>query len=427
MAREMKDSGIEWMGKIPVEWNLCKQKYLISLINGRAYSDTEFEIDGKYKILRVGNLFSNPQWYTSSLELDPEKYCVDGDLLYAWSMSYAPVIWHGEKVIYHYHIWKTVLSSRIEKKFAYYYFLVLTDALMAEKHETTMSFVTMGVMNNSYIAYPDKYEQKMISDYLNRKSSIIDSLLLQTRASIEEYKKLKQAVITQAVTKGIRPDRPMKDSGIEWVGEIPDDWTVQRIKNVAQINGRIGFRGYTTDDLVDEGEGAITLSPSNICELKIVYDKCSYISWDKYEESPEIQIENGDIIFVKTGSSYGKSGLVSNLPLRATINPQLVVFKNIVVNNRFFLYALQTPSIRNEIEGIVSGGTIPTMGQEKMKNFHLCVPGNKEQLEIADYLDCRCVEFDRIIALKESIIKELEKMKKSLIYEYVTGKKEVPI
>ena len=89
---EMKDTGIEWIGNIPSSWVCCKQKYVISLINGRAFKDTEFEEDGKYRILRVGNLFSNPKWYSSNLELEDDKYCDNGDLLYAWSMSYGPYI-----------------------------------------------------------------------------------------------------------------------------------------------------------------------------------------------------------------------------------------------------------------------------------------------------------------------------------------------
>ena len=150
--REMKDSGIEWIGEIPENWVCCKQKYYIRLVNGRAYSDFEFETDGKYRVLRVGNLYTNPIWYTSSLELAPDKYCDNGDLLYSWSMSYGPIIWRGEKVIYHYHIWKAVLDNALFKKFAFYYLSSLTSALMAEKHETTMSFITMSVMNNSYLA-----------------------------------------------------------------------------------------------------------------------------------------------------------------------------------------------------------------------------------------------------------------------------------
>ena len=146
--REMRDSGVEWIGEIPKDWNCCKQKYRFTLINGRAFKDNEFEEDGTYRILRVGNLFSNPVWYSSSLELEPDKYCEKGDLIYAWSMSYGPYIWNEEKVIYHYHIWKTKLVSDMDKMFSYYYLQALTESIKSQTHETTMGFVTMGIMNN---------------------------------------------------------------------------------------------------------------------------------------------------------------------------------------------------------------------------------------------------------------------------------------
>lgn len=225
--REMKDSGIEWIGTIPFDWKCCKQKYEIQLINGRAYSDSEFEEDGKYRILRVGNLFSNPTWYTSSLELPPDKYCENGDLLYSWSMSYAPVIWSGEKVIYHYHIWKTKLSSNLNKKFAYYYLSALTDALKAKIHETTMGFITMGVMNNSYIAFSCLKEQEKIVSFLDSQCSEIDALSADIQKEIETLEQYKRSVITEAVTKGLNPDVEMKDSGIEWVGNVPAHWDVR--------------------------------------------------------------------------------------------------------------------------------------------------------------------------------------------------------
>lgn len=170
--REMRDSGVEWIGEIPKDWNCCKQKYRFTLINGRAFKDNEFEEDGTYRILRVGNLFSNPVWYSSSLELEPDKYCEKGDLIYAWSMSYGPYIWNEEKVIYHYHIWKTKLVSDMDKMFSYYYLQALTESIKSQTHETTMGFVTMGIMNNSYIAYPRNIkEQKKIdmADELIRK------------------------------------------------------------------------------------------------------------------------------------------------------------------------------------------------------------------------------------------------------------------
>ena len=224
---EMKDTGIEWIGNIPSSWVCCKQKYVISLINGRAFKDTEFEEDGKYRILRVGNLFSNPKWYSSNLELEDDKYCDNGDLLYAWSMSYGPYIWNGEKVIYHYHIWKAKLLNNLSKRFAYYYLIALSDSIKSDVHETTMSFITMKSMNNSYIAFPeDIFEQQAIADYLDETCSKIDEIIAEVKASIVEYKELRESAISNATTRGIKKKRCMKPSGVEWLPEIPSDWNV---------------------------------------------------------------------------------------------------------------------------------------------------------------------------------------------------------
>lgn len=245
--REMRDSGVEWIGEIPKEWNCCKQKYRFTLINGRAFKDNEFEEDGTYRILRVGNLFSNPVWYSSSLELEPDKYCEKGDLIYAWSMSYGPYIWNEEKVIYHYHIWKTKLVSDMDKMFSYYYLQALTESIKSQTHETTMGFVTMGIMNNSYIAYPRNIkEQKKISDYLDAKCSKIDEIIEKQLSIIEKLKEYKLSIITEAVTSGINPDVEMKDSGSVWFGNIPINWEMKRLKYVFHIQKDIaGEEGHT--------------------------------------------------------------------------------------------------------------------------------------------------------------------------------------
>ena len=197
---EMKDSSIEWIGEIPIDWTCCKQKYVIKLINGRAYKDSEFEENGKYKILRVGNLFSNPTWYSSSLELDEDKYCENGDLLYAWSMSYGPVIWTGEKVIYHYHIWKTKLSQKMDLRFTYYYLLALSNHIRAEAHATTMGFVTMETMNNSFIAFPELDKQIEIAAYLDKKCEQIDTIIADKESLIYDLESYKKSLIFEVVT-----------------------------------------------------------------------------------------------------------------------------------------------------------------------------------------------------------------------------------
>lgn len=215
-------------------------------------------------------------------------------------------------------------------------------------------------------------------------------------------------------------NRIMKPSGNKLIGDIPLDWTRTKIKYVAQVKGRIGFRGYTQQDLVDENEGAITLSPSNIQNMKMNYDRCSYISWFKYDESPEIKIHNGDILFVKTGSSYSKSGFVENLPQEATINPQLVVFKDIKINNKYLFYFLQTQPIKVFSELAVVGGVIPTMSQEVISNFSIVAPPIQEQQVIVEFLDSKCSEIDGLVADIQSQIDTLEQYKCSVITETVT-------
>lgn len=214
--------------------------------------------------------------------------------------------------------------------------------------------------------------------------------------------------------------REMKDSGIEWIRDIPKEWTVSRIKYIADIFGRIGFRGYTKEDFVDEGEGAISLSPSNINGMDMSYEKCSYISWKKYYESPEIMVKEGDVIFVKTGSSFGKSSFISKLPMESTINPQLIVFKNIKIDSNMFAYYIATKYIRAMSDLVVVGGTIPTMSQEKIKNFPVLIPPNASQSLIAKFLNDFSLNIDSISEDIQKEISLLEEYKKSVITEAVT-------
>lgn len=212
----------------------------------------------------------------------------------------------------------------------------------------------------------------------------------------------------------------MKNNGLERVKETLDNRIITKLKYVSSINGRIGFRGYTQNDLVDEGDGAITISPSNIKGMNTDFSKCTYVSWYKYNESPEIKVCKGDIILVKTGSSYGKSALIQNLPQPATINPQLVVLKDIKINKKILFYFLQTDFVKQQMDLAVIGGAIPTMTQVKIGNTILILPPISEQKVIAEFLDKKCGEVDALIADIQQEIETLEQYKRSVITESVT-------
>ena len=428
---EMKDSGIEWVGMIPAHWHI---KVLFQLVS---------QVKSKNKNLSETNLLSLSYGKIKRKNID------DTEGLLPASFDGYNIIENNDIVLRLTDLQNDHTSLRVGRATergiitSAYITIRPTNSRMSEylyyllhSFDIKKGFYGMGSGVRHGLNYdevkmlklplPPLLEQSAIAAYLDTQCAKIDEIIAQAKDSIEDYKQWKASIIYEAVTKGLDPNVEMKDSGILSNIKIPAHWNTIRMKFVSTISGRIGFRGYTTQDLVDAGEGAITLSPSNIKDSGMSYDKCSYISWDKYYESPEIMAKNGDILFVKTGSSYGKSALVEKLPTEATINPQLVLLKNTKgVRPKYLFYFLQSPLAKVQIEFIVSGGTIPTMSQEKMRNFALPYPSVKEQNEISLFLDKQCTRITELIAEKQSLIDDLESYKKSLIYEVVTGKRRV--
>ena len=387
-----KDSGVPWIGQVPAGWEVVRQKYLIQLINGRAFADSEFEENGKYRILRVGNIFSNPKWYTSSLELPPDKYCDNGDLLYAWSMSYAPIIWRGEKVIYHYHIWKTKLSERINKEFAYYYFIALTKALRANVHETTMGFVTMQSMNNTWVPLPPLPEQRAIAGYLDARCAAIDAYVASLEREANLALELKQAVIARAVTRGLDPNAPMRDSGIPWIGQMPQGWEVVRVKHYLKITN--GCDPTTEGDVPVYGSGST-----------------SFKTCGEYKKGPTVLL--------------GRKG---------TINiPQYVEGKYWNVDTAFdvkskggfdlkLFYYMATCF---DYESYMTQTAVPSMAQSDYNNIKIPLPPLPEQRVIAGYLDARCAAIDAYVSSLEREAALARELKAREIADAVTGKVKI--
>lgn len=203
---------------------------------------------------------------------------------------------------------------------------------------------------------------------------------------------------------------------------IPDSWEWCKLSACCHIAGRIGFRGYTKEDLVCERNGAITLSPSNIVSDSMQYDTCTYISWAKYHESPEIQVQNNDILLVKTGSSFGKCALVKDLPKEATINPQFVVLKHIMVSPEYLTILLQSPYARKCYETFVLGTAIPTFTQEKLGNLAVPVPPYREQLRIIQKLREIQSGVDSIILNKQELDSCIKQAKSKILDLAMQGK-----
>lgn len=211
-----------------------------------------------------------------------------------------------------------------------------------------------------------------------------------------------------------------KDSGVEWLGLVPIDWDVTKLKYTVSIFGRIGFRGYTVNDIVDEGEGAIVLSPSNVNDDQFTLEKKSYLSWVKYYESPEIMVANGDVLMVKTGSTFGKSTIVKNVDKPMTINPQMALMKSSKIDPRFLSYLLNSNLIKAKIDVSNTGSGMPTMTQENMNGFPVPRPSDELAEKIANFLDHETDKIDTLIDKQQQLIQLLKEKRQAVISHAVT-------
>lgn len=431
-----KDSGIAWIGEIPEHWEVKRLKYFGNNYNGLTYSPNDIcSSQEGIIVLRSSNIKDNKLCFDDNVYVNkeiPTKLLVNkGDILICSRNGSASLI--GKAALIETDIKATFgafmmifKGNNICHKYLYY---IVTSCISQYKWlftTATINQLTSSMLGEIFAPFIcNKLEQQSIAAYLDQKCGEIDELITLQEEMITKLQSYKQSVITEAVTKGLDKNVPLKDSGIEWIGEIPKHWIVKRLKFSCNIWGRIGFRGYKSDDLVPEGEGAITLSPSNMKDMKMDYTNRTYLSWKKYYESPEIMISNNDILMVKTGSTYGKCSFVENMPMECTINPQIVVFKQHKDNSKFLAYSFQTRITRAFVETSVVGGTIPTIAQEKIMNYFFAFPPLSEQQSIVNYLDQRCGEIDELISIKQQKIEKLKEYKKSLIFECVTGKRKV--
>ena len=268
-------------------------------------------------------------------------------------------------------------------------------------------------------------EQERIAAFLDAECAEIDAVLEKTRASIEEYKKLKQAVITQAVTKGIRGDRPMKDSGIEWIGDIPAEWSVVKGRRLILATQN----GLTRRNL-EKSEGFIVLKLKNLdADGNIDYSEVNRVALTD-EEKSKYQLCDGDFLFVRVNGSrnlVGKCAIYHDVGEIVAYNDHIIRVKlNDLCLKEYFHYYLLSIAGKREIELHTSTAAGQfTISGDGLRELRVVLPGIVEQAETVAYLDKKSADIDALVAKKQQYLTEIENYKKSLIYEYVTGKKEV--
>ena len=414
--REMKDSGIEWIGQIPTNWDvvphkrvmhkvkeICEQyngEDIISLtMNGVIKRD--LTAGGKMPTSFDGYQYVKPNDLLLCLfDIDVTPRCVGVVKDYGvTSPAYSRFVIHdGYYNAYYDYLLRAIDDDKV--------FVHLSKNLRSSLTENDFGAIKTCV--------PPLAEQERIAVFLNAECAEIDAVLEKTRASIEEYKKLKQAVITQAVTKGIRGDRPMKDSGIEWIGDIPAEWGVVPFSKFARVSANL----VNPSDYQDY----LQVSPENIEKDSGKLLPCKTVS-EVGVESWNHFFHKGQILYSKIRPKLNK---VCIAPFDGLCSADMypIDTDNIL---KFVVYTILSNDFNQQVAMITENRVkMPKINQKELSKIIVVLPANRmEQQEIVDYLDGECGKIDALIAKKQQYLTEIENYKKSLIYEYVTGKKEV--
>ena len=394
-------------------WEYKTLGEVVSFSRGLTYKKSD-EVDYSTKVvLRSTNInvdnnslnIDELKYLNENIEFEEEKLIKKGSILICMSngskkhLGKVALIEHDYKYAFGGFMGLLTPVIKINSKYLYY-------TLTTPKYKEYIKSLSEGAnINNLKIKDIQKYiipiipidEQRRIVSYLDSSFKLIDEIKNKALKSLTEAKALFQSALAEAM-------------------EPKEGWEEKTLGEICLIVGRIGFRGYTRKDIVtNKKDGAITLSPSNIVNGNMCYNNCTYISWFKYNESPEIKIQNGDILIVKTGSSYGKSAFVENLPHKATINPQFVVLKDIKINHKFLSYQLKTKKTYDYINSIVSGSAIPTFSQANLSKMLISLPPLSTQKQIVSRLDKLSSKVRAIEEKYQKMVEECDALKQAML------------
>ncbi|MDO5496733.1 MAG: restriction endonuclease subunit S [Alistipes sp.] len=422
MTREMKDSGIPWIREIPKDWTIeliGNQVKEVNNPNTNGLEDNALQFKmGSIISKSRGDSKYNPETLEGYNIVDKGVIMLNG-LNLSFDLISQRVGLVRERGV----ITSTYLavkpSNNIDSEYLTYLFKAYDNCKafhsMGRGLRQTLSY---GELRKYLLLYPSLAEQQRIAEFLDRKCGEVDEMIGLQEQIIEELKAYKQSVITEAVTKGLNPAAPMRDSGIEWIGSIPEHWEVHRIKNHFSIISGSGFDVNLQG--LEDGELPICKASDISRADKVLYAAENYLSREVALSQKFNIIPIGSIIFPKIGEAMKKNRrAICAVECCVDNNCQALVPNGI--NNIYSYYLLCCI----KMEWYDNAGTIPSISNQKLRIEHIPFPTPTEQQAIADYLDEKCADIDSLIQTKQSKIDSLKEYKKSIIYEYVTGKREV--
>lgn len=415
--REMKDSGVEWIGEIPKNWKICRLKDYAHICNGRDYSEVLDE-NGDYPVIGSGGQFAKacePLYQKESVLLG-RKGTIDKPLFVDYPF------WTVDTMYY------TEIKENASAK--YFYYLCTQIEFDFYQYGSAVPSMTQRDLYNVNFPYPTLDEQRRIADYLERKCSQIDAIIVRQQEVIEKLKAYKLSVITEAVTKGLNPDVPMKDSGIPWVGNICNHYALSRVGAFCFVTKLAGFE-YTdimSSAISDTGEVPIVRA-QNVRMFNFNDNIDEYIGLDVSQKLYRCALNKKCLLITFIGAGIGDVCVFSKT-MRYHLAPNVAKIEirdeyKTILDEEYLMFYLGSLAGKGEISKISKASAQPSLSMGTIRGITIAVPPIDEQREISEYLSKKIAFIDKVVRDKESIIENLLAYKSSLIYEVVTGKKEV--
>lgn len=413
MTRKMKDSGIEWIGEIPEDWEISSLSKIALIKTGSTPSKQFLGEVGEIDWIKTNNLKEEKGVTSSDLKIKYKNknlvtIAKEGATLVSCIGDIGKMAFLYNAASYNQQINAVSFNNNIQPKFGFY--LLYSQK---EQHKSFSNGNVLQILNSVNqgqvkVAYPELKKQKKISETLDKKTDQIETIKSTIIKEIQTLENYKKSVITETVTKGLDKNVEMKDSGIEWIGEIPEHWSISRIK-------------YLTTSRSEKGN----LSDTNkYIGLENVESKTGkYIKTDTdYIDAVYDQCKKGDLLYGKLRPNLNKV-LIS--PFDASCTGEFEIIKESTIDKKWLYYYFLTPGFTNIVNSSTFGAKMPRASWTFIENIKIAYPNDSEMQEIVSYIDSISNVTDVAICSKQKQLETLEEYKKSLIYEYVTGKKEV--
>jgi type I restriction enzyme S subunit len=431
-----KPSGVDWIGEVPESWDKKRLKYITKSINGYSFKSDDFDREFDIPVIRIGDVgdvidFDNSVKVKSIFLEDKKDFIIKKDDILI-GLTGGTI---GKSGRYNYEF-PSLLNQRVGllrnnnlvlNGLLYHYVKsdIFIRYIFYYCYGGGQDNISMNDILNMVFPYPPFQEQEQIVNYLNLKTSIIDNLISTKQRKVELLKEQKTTLINHIITKGLNPNVKMKDSGIEWIGEIPESWSLISIKHL--VSTKITDGPHETPIFVDSG--VPFLSVESVQDGKLDFNKKrGYITEELNKiYSKKCLPRKDDVLIVKSGSTTGKSTIVETDELFNIWSPLCIVRSNQnKIIPRFTFTSIQSNYFRKFIELGWSFGTQPNIGMGVIENLKLVVPSNiKEQEEIVEYLDNHTKEIDDLVSMEQNKIELLKEYRQSLISEVITGKIKV--